>query len=66
MSEEVASPLKEGSFIRLDNPEGNFIGVLELTQKYSYNKVHEAVNVYRTDEEKHPGVKVIYEQGPLI
>ncbi len=65
VSEEVASPLKEGSFIRLDNPEGNFIGVLELTQKYSYNKVHEAVNVYRTDEEKHPGVKVIYEQGAV-
>jgi sulfate adenylyltransferase len=65
VSEEVAAPLKEGSFIRLDNPDGKFIGVLELTQKYSYNKVHEAVNVYRTDEDKHPGVKVVYEQGAI-
>jgi sulfate adenylyltransferase len=65
VSEEVAAPLKEGSFIRLDSPEGKFIGVLELTQKYNYNKVHEAVNVYRTDEEAHPGVKVIYEQGAV-
>jgi sulfate adenylyltransferase len=65
VSKEVAEPLKEGSLIRLDNPEGKFIGVLELTQKYTYNKTHEAVNVYRTDEDKHPGVKVVYEQGAV-
>ena len=65
VSEEVAEPLKEGSLIRLDNPEGKFIGVLELTQKYTYDKTHEAVNVYRTDEDKHPGVKVVYEQGAV-
>ncbi|MDJ0648410.1 MAG: sulfate adenylyltransferase [Xenococcaceae cyanobacterium MO_188.B19] len=63
VSEEVAAPLKEGSLIRLDDPDGNFVGVLELTQKYTYDKTHEAVKVYRTDEDKHPGVKVIYEQG---
>ena len=65
VSEEIAEPLKEGSLIRLDNPEGKFIGVLELTQKYTYDKTHEAVNVYRTDEDKHPGVKVVYEQGAV-
>lgn len=65
VSEEVAEPLKKGSLIRLDNPEGKFIGVLELTQKYTYDKTHEAVNVYRTDEDKHPGVKVVYEQGAV-
>ncbi len=63
--EEVAEPLKEGSWIRLDDPTGRFVGVLELTQKYRYNKAHEAVNVYRTDDIKHPGVKVVYEQGPI-
>ncbi len=65
VSEEIADPLKEGSWVRLDDQEGNFIGVLELTQKYRYNKAHEAVNVYKTDEIKHPGVKVVYEQGPI-
>ena len=63
VGEAVAEPLTEGSLIRLDNPDGKFIGVLQLTEKYSYDKQHEAVNVYRTDEEAHPGVKVIYEQG---
>ncbi|MEM1367727.1 MAG: sulfate adenylyltransferase, partial [Cyanobacteria bacterium P01_H01_bin.15] len=50
VSEDVAGTLKEGEWIRLDDPDGNYIGVLELTQKYRYNKAHEAVNVYRTDE----------------
>lgn len=65
VTEEVAEPLKEGSWIRLDDPTGRFVGVLELTQKYRYNKAHEAVNVYRTDDIKHPGVKVVYDQGPI-
>jgi sulfate adenylyltransferase len=65
VSEEVAAPLKEGSWVRLDDTTGRFIGVLELTQKYHYNKAHEAVNVYRTDDQNHPGVKVVYEQGPV-
>jgi sulfate adenylyltransferase len=63
--EEVAEPLKEGSWVRLDSPSGEFVGILELTQKYRYNKAHEAVNVYRTDEEKHPGVAVVYNSGSI-
>ena len=65
VSEEVAAPLKEGSMIRLDNPDGKFVGVLELTEKYTYDKKLEAKNVYRTEEDKHPGVKVVYEQGNI-
>ncbi|MDJ0707661.1 MAG: sulfate adenylyltransferase [Leptolyngbyaceae cyanobacterium MO_188.B28] len=65
VSEEVAAPLEIGGLVRLDDPTGRFIGVLELTEKYTYDKVREAVNVYRTDEEKHPGVKVVYDQGPI-
>ncbi|MGB3239512.1 MAG: sulfate adenylyltransferase [Geitlerinemataceae cyanobacterium] len=64
VSEEVAEPLKEGSWIRLDDPSsGELVGILELTQKYRYNKTHEATNVYRTDDQKHPGVAVVYNQG---
>lgn len=65
VSEEVAEPLREGTLIRLDDPNGRFVGVLELTHKYTYDKVKEAVNVYRTDDEKHPGVKVVYQQGNI-
>ncbi|PMB05654.1 sulfate adenylyltransferase [Fischerella thermalis CCMEE 5196] len=65
VSEEVAASLTEGGLVRLDNPEGRFIGVLELSQKYRYDKKQEAINVYRTDDEKHPGVQVVYNQGPV-
>lgn len=65
VSEDVAASLQEGSLIRLDNASGQFIGVLELTQKYHYDKATEVINVYRTDDEKHPGVQVVYKQGAV-
>ncbi|MEM8807125.1 MAG: sulfate adenylyltransferase [Cyanobacteria bacterium P01_G01_bin.38] len=65
VSEAVAAPLQEGTLVRLDDTTGRFIGVLELSEKYTYDKKKEAINVYRTDEDKHPGVKVVYEQGAV-
>lgn len=65
VAEDIAEPLSIGSQIRLDDPEGNFIGVLDLSEKYTYDKKHEAIKVYRTEEDKHPGVKVVYDQGNI-
>ena len=65
VTEEVAEPLTIGGLVRLDDESGRFIGVLELSEKYEYDKKKEAINVYRTDEDKHPGVKVVYDQGPI-
>jgi sulfate adenylyltransferase len=65
VSEAVAEPLREGSLVRLDDPSGRFVGVLELTQKYTYDKGREAIQVYRTEDENHPGVKVVYDQGSI-
>jgi sulfate adenylyltransferase len=61
----VAEPLEIGSLVRLDNPDGKFIGVLQLAEKYTYDKQLEAEKVYRTSENEHPGVKVVYEQGEI-
>jgi sulfate adenylyltransferase len=49
VAQAVADPLQVGSTLRLDDPNGQFIGVLELTQKYGYDKNHEALKVYRTN-----------------
>jgi sulfate adenylyltransferase len=65
VTEEVAAPLKEGSLVRLDDSQGNYLGVLELTEKFGYDKKKEAINVYRTEDEKHPGVAVVYNQGNI-
>ena len=65
VDETVASALSIGDLVRLDDPTGAFVGVLELTEKYTYDKTQEAVQVYKTDEMKHPGVKVVFEQGAV-
>jgi sulfate adenylyltransferase len=65
VSADVAASLSEGSYVRLDNSEGRFIGVLQLTERYSYDQGQEAIQVYRTDEAKHPGVAVVYQQGEV-
>jgi sulfate adenylyltransferase len=65
VTEAIAAPLTVGTLVRLDDTAGRFVGVLELTEKYTYDKTREAVHVYRTDDAKHPGVKVVYDQGPV-
>jgi sulfate adenylyltransferase len=62
---EVAEPLSIGSLVRLDDAHGRFVGVLQLTETFHYDKRHEALSVYRTNEEKHPGVAVVYKQGEV-
>ena len=65
VTEDIAEPLKIGALVRLDDESGRFIGVLELSEKYTYDKKKEAINVYRTEEDAHPGVKVVYDQGNI-
>lgn len=65
VSQAEADALQEGGLVRLDDNTGRYIGVLQLTEKYSYDKQREAIKVYRTDEEKHPGVNVVYNQGAI-
>lgn len=65
VSPEIAATVKEGMLVRLDNIKGQFVGVMELTEKYSYDKEEEVINVYRTDDLAHPGVKVVFDQGPI-
>jgi sulfate adenylyltransferase len=46
VNEDVAAPLEIGGLVRLNDPEGQFVGVLELSQKYTYDKQQEAIQVY--------------------
>ncbi|WP_445175871.1 sulfate adenylyltransferase [Microcoleus sp.] len=65
VTEAVADTLTEGTLVRLDTPAGEFAGILELAEKYRYSKEEEALNVYRTDDLKHPGVQVVDQSGPV-
>ncbi len=65
VASDLAASFSLGSNIRLDDPSGQFVGVLHLSEKYPYDKLHEALHVYRTNEENHPGVNVLYNQGEI-
>jgi sulfate adenylyltransferase len=63
---EQAAPLKEGSQIALVDAQGTLQAVMTIEEKFGYNKQLEARKVYRTTDEAHPGVKVLYEQGDVL
>ncbi len=65
-STEQAANLKEGSEIALVNAQGTLQAVMTMEEKFDYDKQLEASKVYRTTDEAHPGVKVVYEQGDVL
>jgi sulfate adenylyltransferase len=65
VSAELAASLKIGQQVALYSSTGQLLGSLELTEKFDYDKTQEAELVYRTTEVQHPGVKVLYTQGPV-
>ncbi len=66
VTSEQAANLKEGSQVALVNEHGTLQAVMLVEEKYGYDKQHEASKVYRTTEEAHPGVKVVYQQGDVL
>ncbi len=66
VSSEQAESLKEGMQIALVNAHSALQAVMTIEEKFGYDKAHEASKVYRTTEEAHPGVKVLYQQGDVL
>ncbi len=65
-STKQAAQLKEGEQLALVDAEGALYAVLHLQEKYSYDKQLEAQQVYRTTDDAHPGVQVLYQQGDVL
>ena len=63
---EQAATLKEGTQVALVDAQGLPQAILMIEEKFGYDKEHEASQVYRTTEEAHPGVKVLYQQGEVL
>ena len=61
-----ANGYKEGDEIALANGEGRVVAAMIVTDRYSYDKNLEAKEVYRTDDENHPGVAALYRQGNTL
>src|SRR5579884_2360256 len=66
VSTEQGESLKEGAQVALVDEQGALQAVMTVAEKYSYDKQLEARKVYRTEEDAHPGVKIIYNQGDVL
>jgi sulfate adenylyltransferase len=58
VSKQEAKDIKPGQMVSLTDPHG-ILGVMEVTDKYAHAKEKEAVEVYGTKDEAHPGVAVV-------
>jgi len=66
VSAEVADEIEEGQEISILDQKGNLIAMLNLEEKFFYDKESEAKNVYRTTDSAHPGVSVVNSQGDVL
>ncbi|MCH8051268.1 MAG: sulfate adenylyltransferase [Chloroflexi bacterium] len=66
VSDEQAAAIKEGEEVALTDEAGRLLGVLEVREKFGYDKKAEANGVYRTEDETHPGVAALYAQGDTL
>ncbi|HEY6450198.1 MAG TPA: sulfate adenylyltransferase [Candidatus Cybelea sp.] len=55
-----------GSRAALYDGEGGLRGIIEVEDVFEYDKLTEARNVYRTDDEKHPGVAALFERKNVL
>ncbi len=62
----TAAGIRDGAEVALFDPKRNAIlGTLQVTEKYSINKAHECQAVFKTTDIKHPGVKMVMDQGEV-
>ena len=61
-----AQDVKEGAEIALtDSETGEIMATMKVTEKYSIDKAHECMMVYKTVDLAHPGVKMVMDQGDV-
>jgi len=62
----TAEGIKTGSEVALvDSESGEIMATMKVTEKYTIDKAHECMMVYKTTDLEHPGVKMVMEQGEV-
>jgi len=65
VSDELKAQLKLGKPVAL-TLKSEVVALLQVEDIYSYDKKSEAKQVYKTEDEKHPGVAALYAKGNIL
>jgi len=66
VSKDKANGLKEGKKVSLTDKDSNPIAILELEEKFTFDKDKIAKKVFLTNDQTHPGVKSLHERGEVF
>jgi sulfate adenylyltransferase len=62
-SDEDAAKINQGDRIALKDSKGRLLALMTVSEKYPHDKAVEIPNVYKTEEDAHPGVAAVRKQG---
>ena len=63
---DAADAIPTGTHIALTDPDDDsIIATMMVTEKYIIDKAHECATIFGTTDPKHPGVKMVMEQGEV-
>ncbi len=65
-SSEELKGINEGDDVALTDEKGKLLAILHLEEVFDHDKEKEALEVYGTTEDAHPGVKKVYEMGEKL
>jgi sulfate adenylyltransferase len=66
VSEEEAGDIRVGEEIALADGTGRTLATMIVEDRYSYDKEHEAQQVFGTTSDEHPGVAAVYRQKDVL
>jgi sulfate adenylyltransferase len=66
VSEEEAEDIRVGEEVALADGTGRVLATLIVEDRYSYDKEHEAQQVFGTTNDEHPGVAAVYRQKDVL
>jgi sulfate adenylyltransferase len=66
VSEEEAEDIRVGEEVALADGTGRVLATMIVEDRYSYDKEHEAKQVFGTTNDEHPGVAAVYRQKDVL
>ncbi|MCZ6836349.1 MAG: sulfate adenylyltransferase [Planctomycetota bacterium] len=66
IDEETKSSLSEGGKAALYHADGTLLAIIDVQEIYAHDKALEIPNVFGTEDEAHPGVKAVMDEGEWL